>query len=617
MKIRIRNGLFFLLLATASALFPCDFPYGQEFTVNAGTSGDQVFPTLVSTPLRDVLICWHGPDRDGSGYGFDHDIFGRWIDPDGIISRDEFLVNTSHAGDQIDPVAIALEGGEFVVVWFSRQPDGNVFAQRFDWNGEKTGGEFLVNSCVVDEQQDPIVVALTDGGFVTCWQSMSQDGSDWGCYGQVFDPDGKKRGGEFRINTYTDGLQGDPFPLPMEQGGFVVFWTDGFFAIKGQAFDSTGIKIGDEFVVSPEGGYPNWWLAGATLTDGRIAVFWNRNEPDGYDVYGRLYWPDLKSAGVPFRVNTATALDQWKSAAAARPDGGFIVVWQSDGQDGSGQGIYCQMYDAAGLPEHGEFRVNTETARSQEFPEVASMPDGGFIVCWEGEGADGAGYGIRARYFPAAPVVRGLEPFDLLLPANDATVRTTRCVLSWSASCGTVIFPWEVRYRVFVDEDPEFGSPAVREQDWDTTLVLDNLQPGTTYFWKVLAINAAGDSLWGGGTKAFFVSHTQGADDRGTPAGPDDCRLFQNAPNPFNSSTTIRFDLASAGRVRIVIYDLNGCLVRVLLDSSRTPGEHAASWDGLDASGDPVPSGIYVCRMEVRSDDGERFVRSIKMGLVM
>jgi hypothetical protein len=39
-------------------------------------------------------------------------------------------------------------------------------------------------------------------------------------------------------------------------------------------------------------------------------------------------------------------------------------------------------------------------------------------------------------------------------------------------------------------------------------------------------------------------------------------------------------------------------------------------WDGLDKVGNAVPSGIYVCRMEVRSSDGRRFLQSVKMGLV-
>jgi hypothetical protein len=115
---------------------------------------------------------------------------------------------------------------------------------------------------------------------------------------------------------------------------------------------------------------------------------------------------------------------------------------------------------------------------------------------------------------------------------------------------------------------------------------------------------------------AFYSDPTQNAV-KGCPAGAAaGFRLYANYPNPFNPSTSIRFDLASAGRVRIAVYDLTGRLVRVLLDGSRTAGEYSVRWDGLDSACNSVPSGIYVCRMEVLSAGGKRFVRSIKMGLV-
>jgi flagellar hook assembly protein FlgD len=71
-----------------------------------------------------------------------------------------------------------------------------------------------------------------------------------------------------------------------------------------------------------------------------------------------------------------------------------------------------------------------------------------------------------------------------------------------------------------------------------------------------------------------------------------------------------------AGRVKIAVYDLNGRLIRILADEARTAGSYSVLWDGTDAEGNAVASGIYVCRMEVRTGEAKRFVRSIKMGLV-
>ncbi len=75
--------------------------------------------------------------------------------------------------------------------------------------------------------------------------------------------------------------------------------------------------------------------------------------------------------------------------------------------------------------------------------------------------------------------------------------------------------------------------------------------------------------------------------------------LYPNVPNPFNPTTTIRFDLAQRGLVSLRIYDVAGRLVRLLLDEEREGGRDLRMvWDGLDAGGRAVASGIYFCRLE-------------------
>jgi hypothetical protein len=75
------------------------------------------------------------------------------------------------------------------------------------------------------------------------------------------------------------------------------------------------------------------------------------------------------------------------------------------------------------------------------------------------------------------------------------------------------------------------------------------------------------------------------------------CALHQNAPNPFNPLTTIRFDLPETGRVRLSILDVAGRLVCVLIDESLPPGSHETVWDGRDSSGRGVSSGAYLARL--------------------
>jgi hypothetical protein len=75
-------------------------------------------------------------------------------------------------------------------------------------------------------------------------------------------------------------------------------------------------------------------------------------------------------------------------------------------------------------------------------------------------------------------------------------------------------------------------------------------------------------------------------------------QLFQNFPNPFNPSTTIRFDLfGSAGeqsKVSVVVYDLRGSRVKTLVNSELGRGLHTLIWGGQDEMGRQVSSGVYL-----------------------
>jgi hypothetical protein len=81
------------------------------------------------------------------------------------------------------------------------------------------------------------------------------------------------------------------------------------------------------------------------------------------------------------------------------------------------------------------------------------------------------------------------------------------------------------------------------------------------------------------------------------PFVPNATALMQNFPNPFNPSTTLAFDVAQAGNVTIQVYDVSGRLVATLLNAHKEIGRHRVDWNGKNASGSLVPSGIYFYRM--------------------
>ncbi len=80
-------------------------------------------------------------------------------------------------------------------------------------------------------------------------------------------------------------------------------------------------------------------------------------------------------------------------------------------------------------------------------------------------------------------------------------------------------------------------------------------------------------------------------------ARPEAFALEQNAPNPFNPSTTIGFAIPEAGHVRLDVYNVAGQLVTTLRETTMSAGQHAIVWNGTDRAGRVVASGVYVYRL--------------------
>lgn len=88
-------------------------------------------------------------------------------------------------------------------------------------------------------------------------------------------------------------------------------------------------------------------------------------------------------------------------------------------------------------------------------------------------------------------------------------------------------------------------------------------------------------------------------------------RLNQNHPNPFNLTTSITYDLPTASKVKLTIYDLSGRRVKTLADGIQSAGHRIIDWDGTNEKSVTVASGIYFYRLEAESLAGEENVARI------
>jgi len=113
------------------------------------------------------------------------------------------------------------------------------------------------------------------------------------------------------------------------------------------------------------------------------------------------------------------------------------------------------------------------------------------------------------------------------------------------------------------------------------------------------------------GAVVDYTSITKTPTPSDVAVAPPTPRLRQNVPNPFNPSTSISFELPTAGHVRMRVFRADGSWVANLVDRAYGTGTHRVVWDGRDAHGNAAASGPYIVRLQA---DG--IAESIKMMLV-
>jgi len=150
---------------------------------------------------------------------------------------------------------------------------------------------------------------------------------------------------------------------------------------------------------------------------GNFVITWTSKSQDANrdGIYAQRYNAAGVAQGGEFRVNSEEVDDQLLSTVAMDADGDFVITWTSVNQDGdtsSDGNIYAQRYSAAGVAQGGEFRVNGTTAGDQRNARVAMDAAGNFTVTWMGFGQDGDSSiqsNIYAREYNADGTAVGIE----------------------------------------------------------------------------------------------------------------------------------------------------------------------------------------------------------------
>ena len=416
---------------------------GVEFQANTHTNSEQSFPTITQMTDGGYLLVWQSLFQDGSGYGvyaqrFDGE--GNKVSRDGsTVGVDEFGVNATTFLNQSGPtVATSLVDGGFAVAWISDNlttGSAEIYAQHFDSSGIPVGPELFVNTYTTNNQTEPAVAALAGGGSVFTWTSFGQDGSFNGVYARIYDGMGSPVSGEIQVNLVnTASHQQSPAVAGLSDGSFVVVYESFHFAdgssfgVSAQRFDASGAAIGTEVTVNSFAANSQTAPAVAALNGGGYVVVWKSFGQDGsgWGVFGQRYDNDGVPQGGEFTVAQTTLGDQSTPAISGLAGGGFAVTWESI--DADDFGIFGRTFSADAVPAGDEFLINTYTMDSQLNAVVAGISSGGFATAWTSDGQDGSNEGIFGRIFefPATQGYWLVDQADLagltITPPHDSDV---------------------------------------------------------------------------------------------------------------------------------------------------------------------------------------------------
>jgi hypothetical protein len=157
--------------------------------------------------------------------------------------------------------------------------------------------------------------------------------------------------------------------------------------------------------------------------------------------------------------------------------------------------------------------------------------------------------------------------------------------------------------------DMDFGQDICRDDEGNLflgaffssdSLVMDPFTLTNDHFNKMLV----------GKRQDPFITAVQ---DTEPGVGPSARRtILLNSPNPFNAGTKISYDVEVEGAVRLDVFDACGRLVRTLVDGVQSAGRHTAFWDGRDARGSDVASGVYLLRLHTATSNGSGKVTRVE-----
>ncbi|HIL24339.1 MAG TPA: hypothetical protein EYG19_02930 [Verrucomicrobia bacterium] len=363
-------------------------PLGGEYPLLGNIDGHQANPH-VAVDSDGGFVVWQNATQSSGERILVQRLNSDYVG-EGVVQQ----VSQGAAGsNEMNPRAAMRSDGGGAVVW-EGGPRGSsdVYVRFIDARGNFTSASIMANSYASSIQRDASVAALENGGVVVVWESVGQDGSGEGIYGQRFNAQGIRVGSEFLVNQTTAANQSDPSVTALNGGKFVVGWlsqtqngrnTSGAPNLRnnvmGRLYDVNGAAVGNEYRLN-DGDVMAADLKLATRPDGGFLLTWVQkdevNTRNSTDVYIKTFDNNGLPAAEAVRHNTyLTGRQSTPEVAMVGTDA--LVTWATSGQDAGGLGVQGRM-----LSGGTEFQINSQGQLNQSMPTIGSDGAGKYIAVW-------------------------------------------------------------------------------------------------------------------------------------------------------------------------------------------------------------------------------------------
>lgn len=277
-------------------------------------------------------------------------------------------------------------------------------------------GEYSLTRGLLGDQTAPALALGAAGGYVV-WQDNATDGDGLGISARAinssFSPVVAR---SFRVNVNGTGNQEHPKAVLLPDGGAMFVWQGGALGqqdIYARVLSADGTFLTDDLLVNTFTQGQQERPTATLLKNGNVLVVWSSQDQDGsmQGVYGQQLTAQGELVGTEFRVNQYTPYNQRSAALATLDNGDVMVTWVSEQQRFElSADIYARRYDGNLNAKSSEFLVNSTTNLCAN-PAISGAADGGFVVAWSQRKLSdiGAAWDVVARAFDSAGAKLGTE----------------------------------------------------------------------------------------------------------------------------------------------------------------------------------------------------------------